>query len=128
MARTSLSAGIIIRDILTHDADVNDIATKVFPVVTEKALLPYVAYRRSRLDHKPVKTGLPGADTVLIEINCYGKTYEDAIELAEAVRAALDNVQAEKDGLTMRSCYLSDAEEFYEDDAYVQGLTFSVQI
>ena len=43
MAKTSLSAGIIIRDILTRDADVNSIATKVFPVVTEKATLPYFA-------------------------------------------------------------------------------------
>ena len=128
MAKTSLSAGIIIRDILSRDADVNQIATKVFPVVTDKALLPYVAYRRARLDHKPVKTGMPGADTAIIEINCYGKTYEESITLAEAVRAALDNVQAEKSGLKMRSCYLSDGEEFYEDDAYVQGLTFSVQI
>lgn len=128
MAKTSLSAGIIIRDILTKDADVRRIATKVFPVVTDKATLPYVAYRRARLDHDPVKTGVPGADKAMIEINCYGKTYEQSIELAEAVRAALDNVQAEKSGLAMRSCYLSDGEEFYEDDAYVQGLTFSVQI
>jgi hypothetical protein len=127
MAKTSLSAGIIIRDILTRDADVNRIATKVFPVVTEKATLPYVAYRRARLDHKPVK-GSQGSDTAIIEINCYGKTYEQSITLAEAVRAALDNVKGEKSGLTMRSCYLSDGEEFYEDDAYVQGLTFSVQI
>jgi hypothetical protein len=127
MAKTSLSAGIIIRDILTRDADVNSIATKVFPVVTEKATLPYVAYRRARLDHKPVKSS-QGSDTAIIEINCYGKTYEQSITLAEAVRAALDNVKGEKSGLTMRSCYLSDGEEFYEDDAYVQGLTFNVQI
>ena len=128
MARTSLSAGIIIRDILTKDADVSRIATKVFPVVTDKAILPYVAYRRSRLEHNPVKTGMPGADKVQIEINCYSKTYEGSIELAEAVRAALDNAQGEKSGLAMRSCYLSDGEEFYEDDAYVQGLIFTVQI
>ena len=65
MAKTSLSAGIIIRDILTRDADVNSIATKVFPVVTEKATLPYVAYRRARLDHKPVKDS-QGSDTAII--------------------------------------------------------------
>ena len=71
---------------------------------------------------------MPGADKVQIAINCYSKTYEGSIELAEAVRAALDNVQGEKSGLAMRSCYLSDGEEFYEDDAYVQGLIFTVQI
>ena len=49
MAKTSLSAGVIIRDILTKDAEVSRIAKKVFPVVVDSAQLPYVAYRRSRL-------------------------------------------------------------------------------
>ncbi|MBR6965300.1 DUF3168 domain-containing protein [Candidatus Saccharibacteria bacterium] len=128
MAKTSLSAGAVIRGILIADTDVMRIAKKVFPVVTDKAELPYVAYRRSRLEHNPTKAKNPGADTVQIDINCYAATYEKSIELAEAVRAALDYVQGEKDGLVMRSCTLVDGEEIYEDDAYVQCLTFQVQI
>ena len=128
MAKTSLSAGAVIRGILIADTDVMRIAKKVFPVVTDKAELPYVAYRRSRLEHNPTKAKNPGADTVQIDINCHAATYEKSIELAEAVRAALDYVQGEKDGLVMRSCTLVDGEEIYEDDAYVQCLTFQVQI
>ena len=128
MAQTSLNAGVIIRDILINDADVSRIATKVFPVETDKATLPYVAYRRSRLEHNPTKAKNPGADTVQIDINCYAATYQESVELAEAVRAALDYAQGEKDGLVMRSCILADGEELYEDDAYVQSLTFKVQI
>lgn len=128
MAKTSLSAGAIIRGILIADADVSRIAKKVFPVVTDKAELPYVAYRRSRLEHSPTKAKNPGADTVQIDINCYAATYQESIELAEAVRAALDYAQGEKDGLVMRSCILADGEEIYEDDAYIQCLTFQVQI
>lgn len=128
MAKTSLSAGAIIRGILIADADVSRIAKKVFPVVTDKAELPYVAYRRSRLEHNPTKAKNPGADTVQIDINCYAATYQESIELAEAVRAALDYAQGEKDGLVMRSCILADGEEIYEDDAYIQCLTFQVQI
>ena len=128
MAKTSLSAGAVIRGILIADTDVMRIAKKVFPVVTDKAELPYVAYRRSRLENNPTKAKNPGADTVQIDINCYAATYEKSIELAEAVRAALDYVQGEKDGLVMRSCTLVDGEEIYEDDAYVQCLTFQVQI
>ena len=128
MAKTSISAGIIIRDILTKDTAVKRLAEKVFPVVTDKAELPYVAYRRSRFEQNPVKKGCPGADTVMLDVNCYGATYEKSIELAEAVREALDGVQAEKDGLQMRSCILADAEEMYDDDAYIQALSFKVQI
>ena len=128
MAKTSLSAGAIIRDILIKDADVMAIAKKVFPVVTDKAALPYVAYRRSRLEHNPTKKGMPGADTVTMDVNCYAATYEQSVDLAEAVREALDYAQGEKDGLAMRSCTLVDGEEFWEDDAYIQGLTFAVKI
>lgn len=128
MARTSLSAGIIIRDILTKDTTVTELATKVFPVVTDTALTPYVAYRRSRLEHNPTKAGQPGADTVQVDVNCYAATYEESVDLAEAVRAALDYAKGAKDGLAMRSCTLADAEETYEDDAFVQRLTFRVQI
>lgn len=128
MAKTSLSAGVIIRDILTKNDAVMKIAKKVFPVVIDKALLPYVAYRRSRLEHNPTKAGQPGADAVQIDVNCYAVTYEESVELAEAVREALDYTRGEKDGLIMRSCTLIDGEEFYEDDAFVQGLTFRVQI
>ena len=128
MAKTSLSAGAIIRGILIADADVSRIAKKVFPVVTDKAELPYVAYRRSRLEHNTTKAKNPGADTVQIDINCYAATYQESVELAEAVRAALDYSQGEKDGLVMRSCTLADGEEIYENDAFVQCLTFRVQI
>ena len=128
MAKTSLSAGAIIRDILINDADVMAIAKKVFPVVTDKAELPYVAYRRSRLEHNTTKAKNPGADTVQIDINCYAATYQESVELAEAVRAALGYSHGEKDGLVMRSCTLADGEEIYENDAFVQCLTFRVQI
>ena len=118
----------MIRDMLTKDATVKRIAKKVFPVVVDNAQLPYVAYRRSRLEHNPTKAKAPGADTVQIDVNCYAETYEQSIKLAEAVRAALDYAQGEKDGLVMRSCTLADGEEFYEDDAFVQSLVFKVQI
>lgn len=128
MAKTSLSAGIIIRDILTMDAEVNRIAKKIFPVVTDNAQLPYVAYRRSRMEQNPVKRELPGADTVQIDVNCYAATYEASIELAEAVRKALDGAKGEKEGLQMRNCILADGEEFYENEAYIQSLAFKIQI
>lgn len=44
------------------------------------------------------------------------------------MRAALDNVQYKIDGLAMRSCKLSDSEEGWQADAYVQQLVFEVKI
>ena len=125
--RTSLSAGEIIRAMLIEDSEVAGRVTKIFPVVEDKAELPYIVYRRTQLEQVPTKAGR-GADTVGIEILCYTKGYTEGVELAEAVRGALDGAQGESDGLVMRSCYLSDSEEAWQDDAYVQQLVFNAKI
>lgn len=126
--KTSLSAGAIIREILLGDEDVKRRTNKIFPIVINKAELPYILYRRAALQHNPTKAGLPGADTVTMEVFCYTANYADGVELAEAVRKALDYAQGEKDGLIMRSCTLVDSEEDFTDDAFVQCLSFNVRI
>lgn len=127
VSKSSLSAGEIIRDILVNNAEVAARAKKVFPVVEDSAELPYIVYRRTQLEQEPAK-GRRGADTVGIEILCYTQHYTEGVELAEAVRDALDGAQGEKDGLVMRSCYLADSEEAWQGDAYVQQLVFNVKI
>ena len=125
--KTSLSVGEIIYDVLTNNAEVMARANKVFPVVTDKATLPYVAYRRSRLEHNPAK-GTQGADTVQIDVLCFAAKYGDGVQLAEAVRQALDGKQAAKDTLIMRSCTIAGGEEYYENDAYIQELNFTIKV
>lgn len=126
-SKSSLSAGEIIRAVLTQDEAVSALTTKVFPVVADEARLPYIVYRRSNLEQVATKTP-GGADTVGIEILCYTEQYTPGVELAEAVRSALDGRRAEIDGLVMRSCFLSDSEEAWQDDAFVQQLIFTVKI
>ena len=128
MSRSSISAGEIIRNILLEDEGVAAITGKVFPVATSSAQLPYILYRRSQLTQSPTKWGQPGADAAIIEVVCYASTYVQSIDLAEAVRAALDHQQGEADGMVMRSCFLTDAEESWQDDAFVQQLTFTIRI
>lgn len=127
VSKTSLSAGEIIRAMLIEDSEVMARANKVFPVVEDSAELPYIVYRRTQLEQDPTK-GRRGADTVGIEILCYTKGYTEGVELAEAVRGVLDGAQGESDGLVIRSCYLADSEEAWQDDAYVQQLVFNVKI
>jgi len=112
---------------LLEDPEVAARTNKIFPVATDRADLPYILYRRTQLEQATIK-GRQGADTVGIEVLCYTKGYTEGIELAEAVRAALDNKQGEIDGLVMRSCFLSDSEEAWQDDAYLQQLVFTVKM
>lgn len=125
--KTSLSAGQIIRAILLEDPNVSAITTNIFPVVADKAVLPYISYRRVGLIPTPAKAA-PANDEVNIEVLCYAPDYGSGVALAEAVRGALDGVRGSDGELTMRSCYLNIASEGYENDAYVQQLIFKVKI
>lgn len=126
--KTSLSAGAIIRAVLLEDPEVSARTNKVFPVATDSAELPYILYRRSSLAARPQKGGQPGADEIQIEVICFTERYGEGVELAEAVRGALDHVSAVHNGMCLRSCYLSESEEAYQDDAFVQQLVFSVKM
>lgn len=126
--KTSLNAGLIIRKILMESEAVTQRTKKIFPVVIDKAELPYILYRRAALEHNPTKAGQPGADTVQMEVNVYTAAYAEGVELAEAVREALDYAQGEVPGLKMRSCTLADSEEGWEDDACVQNMTFTIKL
>lgn len=131
--KTSLSAGLIIRAILTEDTEVSKRTKKIYPVVqlTEPATLPYIAYRRMALEAIPAKRRDPEADTadtVAMEVICYTADYDSGVELAEAVRNALTFTEAEHKGLVMRGCQLADSQEDWENDAFVQQLIFNLKM
>ena len=128
VSRTSISVGEIIRAILTEDDEVMARCNKIFPVVTDRADLPYILYRRTALDQTPTKTMAAKADGAQLEVLCFTEKYGEGVELAEAVRQTLDGVQGELNGLRMRSCALTDYEEAWQDDAYVQQLVFTVKV
>lgn len=126
---TTLSAGKIIFAILNGNTDITDRVTKIFPVVaSEAAVLPYIRYCRTGMSVNPQKAGLPGADAALITVECYTANYQEGVELAEIVREALDFKQGETGTMRMRSCILTDSAEGWQDDAYIQELTFQVRI
>lgn len=127
VSKSSLSAGEIIRAVLTESEEVASRARKVYPVVEDTAELPYIVYRRASLEKGLVKNQR-GNDTVTIEIQCYTAGYTEGVELAEAVRDALDGVQIEHEGLVMRACDLADSAEDWIADAYVQSLVFNCKM
>lgn len=124
--RTSLSAGLAVSRMLSCSAPLSALATKIFPVWTSKATLPYVAFRRAELQHLPADPR--GADTLRIEVRCYAATYAGSVELAELVRDALDYRRFADEGLRVRAATLTGGEEFMEGDAYVQHLIFTIKI
>jgi len=130
---TSLSAGLLIYDLLSNDTAVKALSNKVFPVVSEAgAVLPYICYRRSNSVTTQVKS-MSGADNQAIEVVCYAETYAASVKMAEAVRAAMEGgniCYTDSDGhrLVARSISLLESEENWMDDAYMQSMVFNVRI
>jgi hypothetical protein len=124
--RSSLSAGLIVRHLLTNDEDVQVITRHIFPVIVDEATLPYVVYRRADLEAAPNSNG--AADVLTFEIACYAASYAESVELAEAVRHALDGTQIVAGDLTLRACRIASAEELYDGDAYAQLLTYTARV
>ena len=125
---TSLSAGLAVYALLTQDEQLAASVTKVFPVVTDLAELPYIAYRRVSMAQDPVKAGMPGADTVRMEVGVFTASYAEGVTIAEAVRRAMERKMYLPDGLQVRSCLLADAAEEWQDDAYVQRQSFDMRM
>lgn len=125
LMKTVLSAGTAVYEVLSER--LADKVTKVFPVVTDEAVLPYVCYHREALETAVAKHA-QSADTATIVVDCYAATYNGSVALAEAVREALDNVSITTSaGLNVRSSYLVDAAESWTDDAYLQSLSFKLR-
>lgn len=122
--RSVISAGVVISALLKEALDC-DIIPVVLSVGSVK--LPCAVYRVSGLENNPAK-GVRGSDMALVEIACMGSRYSEAVELAERVRAALENRQSEVKGLNMRSCVLADIDNTWADDSYEVLLTFAVRM
>ncbi len=112
-----------------ENEDVRAITERVFPVVTDTAKLPYIFYRVSSFEHDATKDR-EGADIIGVEVVCCTETYAECVNLAEAVRGALDYQAYESsDGtLRLRSCNLSGYDQTWEDDAHVGTLNFTLRV
>lgn len=124
--RTSLSAGSVIRAALLANEAVAARVNKIFPVVTDRADLPYILYRHAKLSAIAARGAV--ADTVEVELQICTEKYAEGIELAEAVRAVLDGATLTHNGLTLRHCMLVDFESTWDAGAHIQVLTLSAKI
>ena len=129
---SSLSVGLMVLEMLSNDARVSSMATKVFPVVSEEGTaLPYICYRQSDLKAAPVKREA-GPDVIGVDVMCFAATYEGAVTLAEAVRAAMEGVEytyrSEDGKLKARSIILTDAEDSWDGGAYAKSLSFEIKV
>ena len=85
------------------------VGNRIYPVLAPAtAALPLVTWRRSGVQREQT-LGLPmGMPRVSVEYSIYGTTYEQARELADAMRVVLDGYGGTADNTTVKQASLED--------------------
>ena len=118
--------------LLTNATDVTDVvSTRIYPEIAQQdAALPYIVYNVANNEPTDTKPEPSKLDTAQVEVNIYSDSYTEAIDLAVAVRAALDRVKGTYSGVNVQSIqYLNEVIDFDEPQrAYNISSDYDVRI
>ena len=92
------------------------VSLRIYPVLAPaSAALPFVTWRRSGIDREQTLGGPMGMPRVSVEYSIYGTTYEEARQVADAMRRVLDGYGGTSDNTEVKQASLED-----ESDDFVQ--------
>lgn len=110
----------VLRSALLANATVAGlVGSRVYPVLAPaSASLPFVTWRRSGIEREQT-LGVPmGVPRVTVEFSIFGTTYNEARELADAMRLVLDGYAGTADNTQVRQTAL---ENEVDDFVNLQG-------
>ena len=122
MKTTSLNIGKVLNELL------KDIAP-TFPIIAEQsAQYPFIVYRRMSLDVANTKDMFNYAEYATCEVIVAHQKYSESISLAQHIKDKLEHFRGKIDDVHVFSTYLTSATEDFVNDAYIQKLTFRIEI
>lgn len=119
--------GNVIRDILLADLDVfGQVGNHIYPLVApENTKGDFIVYYRQKYSKTLVKQGIVSDECEIVVI-AISDNYDDALELASNIDAALTGTHRLDDGCKV-DIILSDSTETFEDNKYLETLIFSIK-
>jgi hypothetical protein len=124
--------GKAIYHLLTNATAITDIVgTRIYPEVAQQdGDLPYIVYNITNNEPSDTKPEPSKLDTAGVEVNCYATSYSQAIDIAVAVRGALDRVKGTYNGVNVQSIqYINEVIDFDEPQrAYNISADYEVRI
>lgn len=100
------------------DTDVHAmIADRMYPVFARHdATSPYIVYRRTATERPKTHTGVTGVARATFILTCWSKSYDEAMDLANKVRARLDATGrgATWTATIIRSCFVVGESDSFE--------------
>jgi len=111
--------------LLTGDTSVSSyVGTKIFPlVIPENTETPVIVYER-RGDPEYNKDSVAMYNT-LVYITIISDKYTEAINITQAVSDRLENYNGVLFGMNIRDVEVTNVQEVYTEDKYVQEISFN---
>ena len=121
----SLQIGKAIYHILSNDKDVVDkVQNKIYPLIADvDTTFPFIIYKRTGIEPADSKDRFIYSEDVYVDVVIASDKYNESIEIADLVRTAL--LQGSYDGI--KDINLTDADEDYIEDTFIQNLTFKIK-
>lgn len=101
---------------------------RIFPITSkESTFFPFVVYCRSSLAPNYTKDRYDTGDTVTVEVIAASDNYLNSVEVAEAIRGALENKRGKYEAFNVNSAKVVASVEDFMSDTFIQRITFEFQ-
>lgn len=123
----TILAGKYLRNILISNQNVTSLipATNIFPLIANAdTQFPFIVYSRNSMNAVYSKDGTC-ENSISFTIIVVSDDYVQSLEIANAVRNALDTYRYKDENITIDRIKLTSAYEETFEDAYIQRLIFS---
>lgn len=101
----------------------------VYPLVADQGTeYPFVVYRRVNLSHANTKDRFNYQELATVEVIVATNNYTESIELAKQVMYRLEHTRGLYNEISINEIKMVGAEEEYIEDAFIQKLTFEIEI
>lgn len=124
---SSLKIGRVIHDRL------KDII-RIFPIIADKGVEGnFAVYRRTALNESDTKDLYNYEEVAYMDIIVVSSTYDKSVELAQSIKIRLEATKgdfetAKEEAITIGDIEMTNASEDWQNDAYIQRLTFKINI
>lgn len=127
-----MNVGKAIYYLLSNAESVTNIAgTRIYPELAEQeAVAPYAVYQIVSVNPDDTNDGPAVIDEVVVDVLCVAESYNEAADLATAVRASLDRVRGTYNGVNVESIQYDSTDSDVQDSPrrYEQTVTLTVRV
>lgn len=107
---------------------------RIFPIIADKGITgDFAVYRRTSLTPSDTKDLYNFEEVAYMDVIVVSANYNDSLELAQAVKIRMESVTGsfetdKEEAIIIDKIEMINASEDWQNDAYIQRLTFKINI